>query len=183
MARPDRPLAPGEQAGKTLRIASIDIGGGTADLAITHYSLDDGVGNNIKINPRLLFREGFKVAGDDILLDAIQQFILPAVQQAFEAAGVNAAPALMDRLFGNEGRMDGLSTLRQQAALQIFMPAGRALLGAYEEYDPLDSRAEIAASLGDLLPQPPTPQVLAFINGEVQREADSDAFDILHTRW
>ena len=80
------PLAPGEQAGKTLRIASIDIGGGTTDLAITHYSLDDGVGNNIKINPRLLFREGFKVAGDDILLDAIQQFILPAVQQAFEAA-------------------------------------------------------------------------------------------------
>ncbi|MCG4322810.1 virulence factor SrfB, partial [Escherichia coli] len=101
--------------------------------------------------------------------------------QAFEAAGVSAAPALMDRLFGNEGRMDGLSTLRQQAALQIFMPAGRALLGAYEEYDPLDSRAEIAASLGDLLPLPPTPQVLAFINGEVQREADSDAFDILHT--
>lgn len=181
MARPDRPLAPDEQAGKTLRIASIDIGGGTTDLAITHYSLDDGVGNNIKINPRLLFREGFKVAGDDILLDAIQQFILPAVQQAFEAAGVSAAPALMDRLFGNEGRMDGLSTLRQQAALQIFMPAGRALLGAYEEYDPLDSRAEIAASLGDLLPQPPTPQVLAFINGEVQREADSDAFEILHT--
>ncbi|MEX0634421.1 virulence factor SrfB [Serratia ureilytica] len=43
------------------------------------------------------------------------------------------------------------------------------------------SRAEIAASLGDLLPQPPTPQVLAFINGEVQREADSDAFEILHT--
>ncbi len=181
MARPDRPLAPGEQAGKTLRIASIDIGGGTTDLAITHYSLDDGVGNNIKINPRLLFREGFKVAGDDILLDAIQQFILPAVQQAFEAAGVSAAAALMDKLFGNEGRMDGLSTLRQQAALQIFMPAGRALLGAYEEYDPLDSRAEIAASLGDLLPQPPTPQVLAFINGEVQREADSDAFNILHT--
>ncbi|WP_258057813.1 virulence factor SrfB, partial [Serratia marcescens] len=181
MARPDRSLAPGEQAGKTLRIASIDIGGGTTDLAITHYSLDDGVGNNIKINPRLLFREGFKVAGDDILLDAIQQFILPAVQQAFETAGVSAAPALMDRLFGNEGRMDGLSTLRQQAALQIFMPAGRALLGAYEEYDPLDNRAEIAASLGDLLPQPPTPQVLAFINGEVQREADSNAFDILHT--
>ncbi|WP_268647843.1 virulence factor SrfB, partial [Escherichia coli] len=142
MARPDRPLAPDEQPGKTLRIASIDIGGGTTDLAITHYSLDAGVGNNIKINPRLLFREGFIVAGDDILLDDIQQFILPAVQQAFETAGVSAAPALMDRLFGNEGRMDGLSTLRQQAALQIFMPAGRALLGAYEEYDPLDNRAE-----------------------------------------
>ncbi|MCX2958571.1 MAG: virulence factor SrfB, partial [Serratia symbiotica] len=91
MARPDRPLTPGEAAGKSLRIASIDIGGGTTDLAITQYVLDDGVGNNIKINPRLLFREGFKVAGDDILLDVIQLFILPAIQQAIEDAGV-AAP-------------------------------------------------------------------------------------------
>lgn len=180
MARPDRPPAPGEQAGKTLRIASIDIGGGTTDLAITQYALDDGVGNNIKINPRLLFREGFKVAGDDILLDTIRLFILPAVQQALEDAGVAAPAAVMDKLFGNEGRMDGFSTLRQQAALQIFMPAGRALLCAYEDYDPLDARAEIAASLGELLPQAPTPQVLAFIDGEVQREIGA-AFAILQT--
>jgi hypothetical protein len=181
MARPDRPLAPGEQPGKTLRIASIDIGGGTTDLAITQYALDDGVGNNIKINPRLLFREGFKVAGDDILLDVIRLFILPAVQQALEDAGVAAPAAVMDKLFGNEGRMDGFSTLRQQATLQMFMPAGRALLAAYEEYDPLDAHAEIAVNLGELLPQPPTPQVLAFINGEVLREEGVTEFDILHT--
>ncbi|CAI2530080.1 Uncharacterized protein conserved in bacteria, putative virulence factor [Serratia liquefaciens] len=181
MARPDRPLAADEPAGKTLRIASIDIGGGTTDLAITQYRLDDGVGNKIKINPRLLFREGFKVAGDDILLDVIQLFILPAVQQAIEDAGVAAPVAVMDKLFGNEGRMDGFSTLRQQAALQIFMPVGRALLAAYEDYDPLDAQAEVAASLGDLLPQAPTPQVLAFINGEIQRETGTSSFDILHT--
>jgi hypothetical protein len=181
MARPDRPPVPGEQPGKSLRIASIDIGGGTTDLAITQYRLDDGVGNNIKINPRLLFREGFKLAGDDILLDVIGQFILPAVQQAFEQAGVNAAAATMDKLFGNQGRMDGFSTLRQQATLQIFMPAGRALLSAYEDYDPLDSHAEIAATLGELLPQMPTLQVLAFINDEVQRGSGNAAFDILQT--
>ncbi|CAI2785977.1 Uncharacterized protein conserved in bacteria, putative virulence factor [Serratia grimesii] len=181
MARPDRPTEPGTQPGKMLRIASIDIGGGTTDLAITQYALDDGVGNNIKINPRLLFREGFKVAGDDILLDIIQQFILPAVQHAFENAGVTATPAIMDKLFGNEGRIDGFSTLRQQATLQIFMPAGRALLSAYEDYDPLDAHAEIATSLGELLPQTPTSQVLAFINGEVQRESSVTAFDILQT--
>lgn len=181
MARPDRPLAADEPAGKTLRIASIDIGGGTTDLAITQYRLDDGVGNNIKINPRLLFREGFKVAGDDILLDVIQLFILPAVQQAIEDAGVAAPVAVMDKLFGNEGRMDGFSTLRQQTALQIFMPVGRALLAAYEDYDPLDAQAEVAASLGDLLPQAPTPQVLTFINGEIQRETGTSSFDILHT--
>lgn len=36
MARPDKQLDAGETAGKTLRIASIDIGGGTTDLAITN---------------------------------------------------------------------------------------------------------------------------------------------------
>ncbi|MCX2959801.1 MAG: virulence factor SrfB, partial [Serratia symbiotica] len=41
--------------------------------------------------------------------------------------------------------------------------------------------AEIAANLGKLLPQTPTPQVLAFINGEVQRAAGSTTFDILQT--
>jgi hypothetical protein len=50
-------------AGRALRVASIDIGGGTTDMAITHYQLDDGSGNNVKITPQLLFREGFKVAG------------------------------------------------------------------------------------------------------------------------
>lgn len=181
MARPDRPLTPGEAAGKSLRIASIDIGGGTTDLAITQYVLDDGVGNNIKINPRPLFCEGFKVAGDDILLDVIQLFILPAIQQAIEDAGVAAPTVVMDKLFGNTGRMDGFSTLRQQATLQIFMPIGHALIAAYENYDPLDAQAEIAANLGKLLPQTPTPQVLAFINGEVQRAAGSTTFDILQT--
>jgi hypothetical protein len=34
-------------------------------MAITHYQLDDGSGSNVKITPQLLFREGFKVAGDD----------------------------------------------------------------------------------------------------------------------
>ncbi|MSE19109.1 virulence factor SrfB, partial [Pantoea agglomerans] len=49
MARPDRPRDADELPGKSLRIASIDIGGGTTDLAITQYRLDDGQGNNVKI--------------------------------------------------------------------------------------------------------------------------------------
>ncbi|MDI9229662.1 virulence factor SrfB, partial [Serratia bockelmannii] len=44
MARPDRPREADEVPGKSLRIASIDIGGGTTDLAITQYRLDDGQG-------------------------------------------------------------------------------------------------------------------------------------------
>ncbi|MRT05144.1 virulence factor SrfB [Ewingella americana] len=181
MARPDKELAEGETVGKTLRIASIDIGGGTTDLAITQYWLDDGVGNNVKILPRLLFREGFKVAGDDILLDVIQLYVLPALQGALKKAGIANPEPLMDKLFGHEGRMDGLSILRQQVTLQIFMPVGRAILEAYESFDPLDTSAEIETRFSDLLEQLPTQKVRDHINSEVQRELRNDAapFDIL----
>ncbi|CNE60103.1 virulence factor SrfB [Yersinia nurmii] len=181
MARPDKPLAADETAGKSLRIASIDIGGGTTDLAITQYVLDDGVGSNVKITPRLLFREGFKVAGDDILLDVIQLYVLPAVQAALKKSGVPSPDLLMAKLFGNDGRADGQSTLRQQVTLQLFMPLGRAILQAYEGFDPLDSSAEIDASFGELLTQAPTARVLDYLNTEVQRElrADAEPFDIL----
>ncbi|MCL2900300.1 virulence factor SrfB [Brenneria tiliae] len=180
MARPDKETSENEPAGKTLRIASIDIGGGTTDLAITQYLLDDGVGSNVKIIPRLLFREGFKVAGDDILLDVIQLYVLPALQAALKTAGMASPEALMAKLFGNEGRIDGQLTLRQQVTLQIFIPIGRSILQAYEGFDPLDASAEIESSFGELLEQHPTPKVLDYVNTEVQRELpDDSAFDIL----
>ncbi|MZT10343.1 virulence factor SrfB, partial [Citrobacter amalonaticus] len=39
LARPDRLPEPGETKGRALRVASIDIGGGTTDMAIVHYQL------------------------------------------------------------------------------------------------------------------------------------------------
>ncbi|MBG6241643.1 MAG: virulence factor SrfB [Candidatus Symbiopectobacterium sp. Dall1.0] len=182
-ARPDRVRDAAEQPGKTLRVASIDIGGGTTDLAVTQYTLDDSIGSNVKISPLLMFREGFKVAGDDILLDMIQLYVLPALHTSLKKAGIATPDSLMDKLFGNAGRMDGQSTLRQQSTLQILMPIGRAILEAYEGFDPLDMSAELEASFGELLPQRPTGKVLDYLNGEIQREqpADTAAFDILHT--
>ncbi|KAA0262954.1 virulence factor SrfB [Hafnia alvei] len=176
-ARTDRELAEGEVAGKTLRIASIDIGGGTTDLAITQYRLDDGAGSNVKIIPRLLFREGFKLAGDDILLDVIRLYVLPALQNACRKAGVADSDELMNKLFGD----GSISALRQQATLQVFSPIGRAILESYERYDPLDTAAEIDATFGELLSQQPTIKVQEYINNDVQRAQPADAvpFDIL----
>ncbi|SFM98351.1 hypothetical protein SAMN05216516_101656 [Izhakiella capsodis] len=181
MARKDRVREADEPLGKTLRIAMIDIGGGTTDLAITQYRLDDGQGNNVKIMPRLLFREGFKMAGDDILLDVIQLYVLPCLQQAFKQAGMINPEAVMTRLFGAEGRLDGHSTLRQQVTLQIFIPLGQAILEAYENYDPLDLTAEIDASFGELLQHQPTSRLHDYINREIKRELPTNVttFDIL----
>ncbi|WP_213989710.1 virulence factor SrfB [Sodalis sp. dw_96] len=181
MARPDKAASGGDPADKNLRIASIDIGGGTTDLAITDYRLLDEGRGNAKISPQLLFREGFKVAGDDILLEVIQLYVLPALQTALKQAGVAGPEALMTRLFGDQGRNDGHATLRQQATLQIFMPVGRSILETYEGFDPLDGSAEIETTFGERLTQPPTAGVLDYINKEVNGEPrdGTPPFDVL----
>lgn len=181
LSRPDRLPEPGEAKGRALRVASIDIGGGTTDMAVVHYQLDDGVGANVKITPHLLFREGFKVAGDDLLLDVIQRCILPALQTRLQQAGVSDAAALLATLFGDSGRIDTQAILRQQTALQLFMPLGHAVLSAWEQSDINDPLAGLHASFGELLPQRPTRNVMNYIQQAFDHAlpSGSEPFDLL----
>ncbi|MGC6094698.1 virulence factor SrfB [Citrobacter portucalensis] len=181
LARPDRLPEPGETKGRALRVASIDIGGGTTDMAVVHYKLDDGVGANVKITPHLLFREGFKVAGDDMLLDVIQRCVLPALQTRLQQAGVTDAAALLATLFGDSGRIDTQAILRQQTALQLFMPLGHAVLSAWEQSDINDPVAGLHATFGELLSQQPTRNVMNYIQQAIDHAlpAGSPAFDVL----
>ncbi|EBP3193060.1 hypothetical protein SH86_23895, partial [Salmonella enterica] len=182
LARPDRQPEPGFVPGRALRVASIDIGGGTTDMAIVHYQLDDGVGANVKITPHLLFREGFKVAGDDLLLDIIQRCVLPSLQTALQRAGVTDAAALLATLFGDSGRIDTQAILRQQTALQLFMPLGHAVLSAWEQSDINDPFAGLHATFGDLLIRRPTSNVMNYIQQAIDHAlpSGSPTFDIFN---
>lgn len=172
MARPDSTQPTG-----TLRIASVDIGGGTTDLAITQYHLEESAGNHVKVMPHLLFREGFNVAGDDILLETIRLYLLPTLLAALKRAGAATPEALMTRLFGQQTP----SARQQQVTLQLFIPLGQAILERYEAFNPLHARSEIDATLGELLAQRPTEALLQYINREIQRQlpTDAEAFDLL----
>ncbi len=180
LARPDRIGAPDEMPGRALRVASIDIGGGTTDMAIVHYQLDDGTGSNVKITPHLLFREGFKVAGDDILLDIIQRCVLPALQTQLQKSGITDAAALMATLFGDSGRIDTQAVLRQQTTLQLFMPIGHAILSAWEQSDINDPLAGLHATFGELLSQQPTRNVMNYLKQAIDHAlpASDPAFDL-----
>ncbi|WP_312467175.1 virulence factor SrfB [Pseudescherichia sp.] len=180
LARPDRIGAPDEMPGRALRVASIDIGGGTTDMAIVHYQLDDGTGSNVKITPHLLFREGFKVAGDDILLDIIQRCVLPALQTQLQKSGITDAAALMATLFGDSGRIDTQAVLRQQTTLQLFMPIGHAVLSAWEQSDINDPLAGLHATFGELLTQQPTRNVMNYLKQAIDHAlpASAPAFDL-----
>ena len=183
LSRPDRLPEPGAKPGRSLRVAAVDLGGGTTDMAITHYHLDDGTGSNVKITPQLLFREGFKIAGDDILLDVIQRCVLPALQTQLQKAGIADAPALMATLFGDSGRIDTQAVLRQQTTLQLFMPIGHAILGGWEQSDINDPLAGLHSTFGELLTQLPTRNVMNYVGQAISHAmpAGSEPFDLLAT--
>lgn len=123
-----------------LTLASIDIGGGTTDLVINDYLLKpDGISaagsSNVRIEIKQRFRDGFKVAGDDIVLDVIRHFVEPSFKQAIAATGVSDVNSLIHHICGAQvvGAHDAV--LRQQLTLQVFYPIALALLREYEKYD------------------------------------------------
>ncbi|MTH46257.1 virulence factor SrfB [Intestinirhabdus alba] len=170
LGRPDR------QDRETLSIASIDIGGGTTDLVITDYRLDrnghTGGGTNAHIIPRQRFRDSVKIAGDDVLLDVIQSYILPALEQALREAGVNAVETLMSRLCGSQNISAAEAVLRQQLSLQLFVPLALTILGRYEQFDPLDEQTHpiVNQRVSELLPDGSLrEEVESFVRREVQK--------------
>jgi len=136
--------------GPAVRIASIDIGGGTTDLMIIQHEVQ---GQKI-ITPNQIFREGFKQAGDDIVKVVAEMCVMPAMRAALEAAGVSQASSLLARLFG--GDRDELATpkrtLRALFVNQVIVPAALGLLSRYEKVDLRRPDVSETLMLGALLP-------------------------------
>ncbi len=165
-----------------ITVASLDIGGGTTDLVISDYRLDSGPGANVYILPEQRFRDGFKVAGDDVLLEVIQAVVVPALETALRAHGVDEPAALLSRLIGSESVPMQQGALRQQLALQILYPIGLQILKRYETYDPISGTGAETPRIGELLAglDPPTEQVRHYFANGVRELADAEeAFEIL----
>ena len=166
-----------------LRIASIDIGGGTTDLVVTDFALKQAEANVLMIEPRQLFRDGFKLAGDDILLHIIQKQILPAIEAAIGALGVAEASSIMSQLIGGENLDVQRQMLRHQFTLQILMPAGLSLLHRYEGYDPVLGADVVTLPLRQLLPADAHPHQRAidyFDTGVRKATGGTQTFDVMN---
>lgn len=123
----------------SLRLACIDIGGGTTDLMISTYW---GEANRM-LHPEQTFREGFRVAGDDLVQRVISGIILPRLQASIEAAGGRYVGEKMRELFAGDigGQDQQIVQKRRQFALRALMPLAVAVLGHSEtaaEYDRVD---------------------------------------------
>ena len=74
---------------RALRVASIDIGGGTTDLTDLHLR---GPRTARRSSRKQEFRESFKVAGDDLLERVIGTLVLLPALSADALAGRRGAP-------------------------------------------------------------------------------------------
>ena len=148
----------GRPAEETLSIASIDVGGGTTDLIINSYRLE-GAGTSVTLFPEQKFREGFNVAGDDILLRVVQGHVLPPIEAALRAAGIaNPADLMAELVGGDRGGEDVIHrNLRQQFALQIAHPLALEFLHAAETFDPTSGVVAAEPRTYDsFFPEPPS---------------------------
>lgn len=169
-----------------ITIATVDIGGGTTDLVINDYSLDYGGnqvgGSNVDIVPKQRFRDGFKVAGDDILLDIIRDVVVDSLSKNLKEKGISNPDSLLSGIIGSEAWSVQDKLLRQQLTLQVFMPIGLRVLKEYENYDPYHSEGNVNTfTFNSLLSEvePPTENVLDYINEPIRRELRDSQFTIL----
>ena len=162
-----------------LRVASIDIGGGTTDLVISDYRTE-GSGNNVTIVPQSIFREGFNIAGDDILKRVIQVHIIRAIEDHFVKSGVSAPVEITKDLFGADRANQAIQikTLRRQATTQLLAPLGLKLLSFYEAFDPKQNAESPTFTIGQLLEDRPTDTVLNYVNATAV-QSGAAGFDIL----
>lgn len=64
------------------RIMTIDIGGGTTDIAVVEYA-DFLEGEGVNLDAGLLFRDCFSTAGDAIAKEIIESVLLPTLGSRF----------------------------------------------------------------------------------------------------
>lgn len=118
----------------SVRVASIDIGGGTTDMVVTSYVNQSQNVTSI-ISPRQEFRESFNFAGDDIVKLLIEKHILKEIIAKLQGSGRSNAQDFIVSRFGRNtvGLTQRQKNLRAQFTQQILQPIALAILGALEK--------------------------------------------------
>lgn len=117
-----------------LRLATIDLGGGTTDLVITSL-VAEGKGAHVTLKPEQIFREGFNLAGDDVLYRVAREHVVEPIRAALAEKGLkDRTDAVLMGLLGPDfSDMAPIALVRrQQFSALVAAPIAIALLQAYE---------------------------------------------------
>lgn len=184
LAGRERPFAePGElpradaKPEPSIRIASVDVGGGTTDLMVTTYYAE----GNRAIKPVQNFREGFRIAGDDVLKAVIEQLVLPPIEAALREAGHSDPRGFMSERFGGDraNMAEQEKHGRRQFVSRVLEPIGLKILADVEAGDAQEGAQVIARPFDGFFPEQgtrlhrrglPPQRLLDFVEAPAQRE-------------
>ncbi|MBS1016962.1 virulence factor SrfB [Acetobacter persici] len=114
---------------ETVRIASLDIGGGTTDMMVATYARE----NSDALTPTQNFRESFQLAGDNLLEKVTTDIVLKqAVAPALQDAGMPAPLSLLLSLFKGNSEDVRDEAVRHLLVSILLEPAGLKVLELYE---------------------------------------------------
>jgi hypothetical protein len=155
--------------GETLRLASIDIGGGTTDLMVTTYQQEAGQA----LIPTQNFRESLRVAGDDILQAVIEQQVLVDLRRALAEEGVEKPETLLSELFSGDfaGVGEQERHLRKQFVNQVLVPVGLHLMHQTEQADLSATPPNRSLTLDEALArnEPPDSRTFGYLEERVRQ--------------
>ena len=183
-----------------IRLATIDIGGGTSDLSITTFELQSDAGSAARMAPHLEFRDGFNIAGDDVLCNVVKEHVLEALGDAMVAAGLRDARSALAHLFGRD-MMDSSQESKNQRiqfVRQVATPVALGMLEAYEQADLKTGSGALNCTLRDFFrfvqgsevkedapaypfKKYPVPNAAAleYVNAYVRAQGGDSAFSVL----
>jgi len=113
----------------SLRMASLDIGGGTIDVAIAEYSSKPGQNG---LHCRRLFNTGISRAGDDLVRCVLENLIFPACIDQVESLNQLSCQLSWNQLFSQAGDGQEGELLRRVSLRSVWRPLAAHLLDAVQ---------------------------------------------------
>ena len=114
----------GQLAQRELRIACIDMGGGTTNLMIARYTFQPGIDDSIQ--GQVLHQDGISIAGDQLVKRLLEKIIVPAF-----AEHIGLEEEDVQLLFGPEvPKNRGWTAQRVNWMNRLFVPLAEAYLQA-----------------------------------------------------
>ncbi len=122
----------GDETGK-LRVASVDIGGGTTDVMIAEYT-DLLAGSGTSLTIKQLFQDGVNIAGDEVCRALVEDVLFPQILQQIEQPSARAA---FIHLFaeGDAGHGASWRTLKAKLVPYFWLPLARCLWAVAEGFE------------------------------------------------
>lgn len=155
-----------------LRVASVDIGGGTSDVMIAEYE-DKLPGTGTSLSITKLFQDGVGIAGDEVCRAIVEDVIFPQIVAQLPS---HSSKGKLLHLFGegDAGHGSAWRTLRARLVPYLWLPLARCYWAAAEGFALPDHTPEKMYLLTYVFEIFGLPSISAQVLGEADRFLESE---------